>query len=552
MKARGRTAAYSNWESEGHALRTRIVALLAAVLMICAMAPAAAEPAEQTEEPPALASEEVTADIELPEPAPLAAEEPAPLVPVQSEEPEPELTAAASETPEPEQAVIRARVAGDGALEFSEADGEEIPLTADGTFSVDQGSTVTVDAVPEDGSEYVKAVYNGRSVDAGVVTATSKRLSFIATESGELEVTFAPRHEVQLVLSGSAAVTMSTGGLDKTVASGETISVSDGTAVSFRVTPQKGSDFDGADYNGRAIAATKDGAAWTFSLIIRDDGVLTVRTTTTCTVSTILDHVELLYDNGGTWQVVKEGDNVLSLPGGETAYFAVRPQSGAELTTLLVNGVSTKPSLRSGSYHFSVSDVHGPLVITAVAAPHQDAIQGVDSKTGVRYRLPGSGEAEGSNITEDSWISVVALTNGPAYDQAVAEARPYGELLSAYDLSLHNVSGVYQPSVPISISFPVPEAFRDGHLKVLHASGSSIAEIPYRTEEIQGIPCVTVTVDAFSLYMLVDAPEDPGVLVGEVSGSGAGGNGNLVLFFVLLGLSGLAILLLSHKRRAAQ
>lgn len=537
-------------ESEGHLLRVRVVALLLAALMIFEMPGALAEPADVTEEPAAPSanvSEEPTA-------APTPAAEPTETPAAETEEvsPEPELTALADTTPEPEQAVIQARIAGEGVLELTEAGGDAIALTSDGVFSVDQGSMVQVDAVPEVGSEYVKTVYNGRSVDAGRPTQSGRRLSFVASESGELEVTFAPRHEVQLSLSGSADVSADTGSGEQIMTSGEVISVSDGTTATFRITPKKGSDFDGADYNGKAIAAVKDGNAWTFTLTICESGVLSVRTTMAGTVSTILDHVELLYDNGGTWQAVKEGDNVLSLPGGQTASFAARPFPGCELTTLLVNGESVEGRLRGGSYHFSVGNVRGPIVITAVASEHQEAIQGVDTKTGVRYRLPGSGEADNSNITGDSWISVVELTKGAAYDQAVADARPYGELLSAYDLTLRNGSGVYEPSVPVSVSFPVPDAFREGNLKVLHASGKSISEIPYRTEEIQGVPCVTITVDGFSLYMLVDAPEDPGVLVGEVSGSVTGADGNLTLFLLILGLCLLAILLLFHKRRMAQ
>lgn len=526
------------------------MALIAVALMIFAPMTAAAEPlpAELTEEPalPVEAAPTTPAEESPAGPTEPAAE-PSPAEPTADPTP---AAADRSEEPEPEQAVIQARVAGKGVLELAEADGDAIELQADGTFSVDQGSTVQVEALPEAGSEYVMTKYNGRSVDAARAPSR-RRVSFVATESGELEVTFAPRHEVTLELSGNAVVSVTADGKERTLSPGESFTVSDGSAVQFRVTPLQGSDFDGADFNGRAIPASKEGDGWVFSVPVRENGVISVRTTLFCTVSTILQNVELRYDNGGTWQTVKEGDNVLALPGGETATFLVSPKAGCELTTLLVNGAGIDARRNGDSYRFNIRDVHGPVVLTAVAEQRTHAVQGVDSKTGVHYRLPGSSEADASNITEDSWIKVVELTSGPAYDQALADARRYGELLSAYDLSLHNADGRYEPSVPVYVSFPVPSSYAGGQLKVLHASGTSIQEIPYRSEEINGVPCVTVAVADFSLYMLVDAQNDAPVAAGEVNGGSSGGTGSLVVFLVLLGLSGLALLLTFRQRRTA-
>ena len=541
-------------------MRKGFVALVMAALMICYILPVSAEP-DFEPEPPAVSSVPTAAesavagsDLQtLPPEETAETESPAPSAdePPQAEDPSPEPEVSAMQSEEARQAVIRARIAGDGALTVSEEDGRSVDFADGGSLSVDQGSTIHVEATPERGSEYVMARYNGRRVDSDSRPGRARSFSFVATESGDLEVTFAPQYEVKMSLVGSASVSAETDGTLQSLSDGASVRVRDGAAIAFRITPVKGSEFDGAEFNGKPIAAAKEGAAWVFSLPVRESGTLTVRCTTACTVSTILNNAELLYDNEGEWQVVKEGDNVLSLPGGQTAQFAVRPAAGRELTTLLVNGSAVDRRRVAGLYRFSIREVRGPVIITAVASAQTQAVQGVDPKTGVHYLLPGSSDMDESNITEDSWISVVELKEGPAYDQALADSRPYGVLLSAYDLSLHNGSGIYEPSVPVSVSFPVPPAFEGGHLKVLRASGASIAEIPYRTEEIQGAPCVTVTVDGFSLYMLVDAPDEVTSIGGQLSDSSGLDDGNMALFVMILGLICLALILFWRKQRTA-
>lgn len=537
-------------------MRRGIAALLLALIVVCLAAPVLAAE-EQTAEPVPASADAAAgfADAEPLQSASLPPEEgvaePSPSADAE-ETPSPELTPTADESQIPQQAFIQARIAGEGNVEFSEEDGNAIELGTDGVFAVEQGSIVKVEAVPESGSEYVRAAYNGRKMDTDIAAGAGRKLSFTATESGELEVVFAPRSErdLEVVISGSAAVSMAGPDGQRSLASGQKTTVPDGAAVSFRVVPQNGSDFDGADFNGRAIAATKDGAGWVFDLPVKEDGVLTIRTTSTCTVSTILDHTELLYENNGSWQQVKEGDSVLAIPAGQSASFVVRPKSGWELITLLVNGADAGAQQRSDGHYFRVDSIQGPLIITAVAGRLTDTIQGVDPKTGVRYRLPGTADDGGSNITGDSWISVVELTSGAAYEQAVVDSLPYGRLLSAYDLTLHNADGTYEPSVPVTVSFPIPDALRGGNLKVLHASGKSVSEIPYRTEDIQGVPCATVMADAFSLYMLVAAPDDAAAAPGEVSNSGDSNTTSLVLLLMILGLGGLAILLFRRRRPA--
>lgn len=523
----------------------KIIAMLAAVMIAVIPAAALAEPeesesAQRTAEPPETALME----------APGASADPVPEAsPSQNAEPTEDPSAA----PAAGLVHIDLRVQGAGTLTL--ADGSCI--AADGnSVDVEPGTVLTFEASALNGSEYVQAVYSGGYLEVARGPENTQQLSLTAAESGYVEVTFAakklPQHEIRIATSGAVALSYSTGAGETPVKAGETLTFPEGTAVLFRAVPLQGSSFEGCSFNDRALVAARENDAWTMELSVRESGTLAVRATSACTVSTILSEVQLRYDNGGTWQTVKEGDNVLSLPAGSTAYFSAVPAEGCSLSSLLVNGAPvTNVRTAGGEHRFSVSSIHGAIVITAVAEPRTASIQGIDSKTGIRYILPGTQEEEGSNITQDSWISVIQVTRGAAFERACLDAEPYGSLLSVYDLTLHNETGTYEPSVPISVSFPIPASFTGGSLKVLHAAEHGITEVPYRTEDIQGTACVTIAAEAFSLYMLVDAPpEDVPAVLAETGTPGTNGmSWALPVLILAVCLTLLAIFF--RKRQAA-
>lgn len=450
---------------------------------------------------------------------------------------------------------IDIEVNGPGTLQIVDKNG--VPVTTGETgVEVEPGTVLLVEAAAQKGAEYVQAVYSGGSLEVAEGPDNTEQLALTAEKSGTLEVTFAsksvPQHEIKIVTSGALELSYSTGAGEKTAAAGDVVSFPEGTTVLFRAVPLRGSSFDGASFNDHALAAAKQDGAWVTELTVRESGTLSVRATSSCTVSTILSNVELRYDNGGTWQTVREGDDVLSLPAGNAAYFAVVPDEGCVLSSLLVNGEEvTRVGTAGGEYRFSAGNVRGELVITAIAEARTENIQGIDSKTGVRYVLPGTQQEEDSNITQDSWISVVEVTRGAAYEKACIDAEPYGSLLSVYDLTLHNESGSYEPSVPILVSFPVPSSFTGGSLKVLHAAARGVLEVPYRREDIQGISCVTIAADAFSLYMLVDAPAEEPAVGPANTGTTAGGNASWGLPVLILAICLTLLAVFLRKRQAA-
>ena len=239
------------------------------------------------------------------------------------------------------------------------------------------------------------------------------------------------------------------------------------------------------------------------------------------------------------------GENTIEVLAGKSYTFRAYP-AGAGMPIVLAV-VNDKPVMaerqEDGGYEFTVDNIQDGDSIGAVFVTIDIGVLKTDEKTGISYLLPGTSIVAGSNITPDSWLEIAPLTEGSTYDAAKAAAAKYGTAFTAYDITLMNGAGAYQPNVPVMLKFPLPAGYSKdaASLRLLHiASDGSVEELEFGLgQDDAGAYYLETQVNGFSTFVIVDASQNAGSS-GETEDAGKApktGDTENVLLLILLALA---------------
>lgn len=351
---------------------------------------------------------------------------------------------------------------------------------------------------------------------------------------------------IDVAIAGEGTLHMLENGKWEGVIPGEgTIEEPAGT-YTFRADPADGYGFAGVTVDGEpaAVRETEDG--YVFEAVLTDGGRIEVTFGRLANVSVRIEGNGTLqmYENG-KWEGVMPGENTIEVLAGKSYTFRAYP-AGAGMPIVLAV-VNDKPVMaerqEDGGYEFTVDNIQDGDSIGAVFVTIDIGVLKTDEKTGISYLLPGTSIVAGSNITPDSWLEIAPLTEGSTYDAAKAAAAKYGTAFTAYDITLMNGAGAYQPNVPVMLKFPLPAGYSKdaASLRLLHiASDGSVEELEFGLgQDDAGAYYLETQVNGFSTFVIVDASQNAGSS-GETEDAGKApktGDTENVLLLILLALA---------------
>ncbi|WP_066685920.1 hypothetical protein [Christensenella intestinihominis] len=428
--------------------------------------------------------------------------------------------------------------------------GEAAPVTVDGSqqFDVDEGAQVTLMWNAEEGSYLDVLSVGGTDVPAGEGEYADS-YTFTMDQAKSVTATFTEYAMVSFDVSikGPGVLHMLENGVWGGVAPMEdSIEVQEGSTLTFRASAKENGVFAGAYVNGQPVEATpaEDGGYQFEVENVREHGSIEVVFTEMASIDVDIEGPGSLFMlENGKWFGVAGGEGSISVPVGSTATFRAYPDEDASFLLAVVNGQPVNATeTGDGGYEFQAADLreNGKVEVAFLGAIDIGVLN-QDEATGIKYFLPSAMVTPGSNITPDSLLQIGAVTGGDAYEAVKAAVARFGTVFTAYDITLVNSSGAYQPNVPVFLGFPLPDGYSTNpeNLHVVHvAADGSGEEMPFELETGEdGKNYLTVEATSFSVYAIVDSSQAAAADTPGNKAPKTGDTENMMLFLVLAAVS---------------
>lgn len=472
------------------------------------------------------------------------------------------LAAAPDETPADTAGTVQAEEASAG-LRLAVQGGTLLYETASGITCVEQHSGIQtvparagmISVIPDDAYAFQKVLCNGETLS--VFADADGSVTFDAPASGGSVIAICVQQaQTYFEIEGGGDVSFVEDGVKVPVYDGEAYDFSGEEAVTFEVAEMPDSSFAGAELNGDALDAEQTSEGWKFTVDTVPDGVVHVEFAPVLTVSSVLENCTLYMQQSGAWHEVAGGS--VSLKEGEHPAFGVKADEGLALDALYINGTPVAAERNDeGMYVFEIDDAAEEQLVTAVCTASEDSITETDDDTGIVYSLPGRSEDPQSNITTGSYLDIKELVEGERYERASAACGRYGEVISAYDIALEDDGRIYEPTAPVTVSFPLPDGLvdvPDSELAIIRiGEGGSLSPVPFARAQIDGRDYLVGTSNHFCTFAVVHA-EKKGPAEGASKPMGDETNLTLYLWLAIAAIAVvvLAAIMLLRRRKSSK
>ena len=230
------------------------------------------------------------------------------------------------------------------------------------TLVVDDGTSATIDILPDAEFELSRLTLNGADVTSAV-TDSKYTISNITTNNTVVAQFTKKTYTLTIQSSGNGIVTYNGNEINNTT---QSFSVVHGTTLALSLSANSGHQIATLSVNGKDVTSEINGGIYTINEVTSNMSVVAVFEP----IPIITYALSIQSTAGGTVSYnginVSDGEQTFNVSEGTNVTLDIAPDTGFELTSLLVNGNEVKTSITDGKY--TISGFSGNTTVMATFA----------------------------------------------------------------------------------------------------------------------------------------------------------------------------------------